>query len=63
MQSLQQKTSEWSGVAPSDAFAIDETNLFKALGGYEGLHCFHNGEPSNPHKEGIVVEYSGVSRD
>ncbi|XP_020089314.1 two-on-two hemoglobin-3 [Ananas comosus] len=35
MQSLQQKASEWSGVAPSDAFAIDETNLFEALGGLQ----------------------------
>ncbi|XP_074585717.1 group 2 truncated hemoglobin 3-2-like [Curcuma longa] len=35
MQSLQQKASEWSGVAASDAFAIDETNLFKTLGGIQ----------------------------
>ncbi|XP_020572509.1 two-on-two hemoglobin-3 [Phalaenopsis equestris] len=33
MQSLQEKASEWSGVLESDAFAIDETNLFNALGG------------------------------
>ncbi|CAK9182720.1 unnamed protein product [Ilex paraguariensis] len=32
MQSLQQKASELSGVDPSDAFAIDETNLFEKLG-------------------------------
>ncbi|PSS01180.1 Two-on-two hemoglobin-3 like [Actinidia chinensis var. chinensis] len=32
MQSLQQKASEWSGVDPSDAFAIDDTNLFEKLG-------------------------------
>ncbi|OIT31645.1 PREDICTED: two-on-two hemoglobin-3 [Nicotiana attenuata] len=32
MQSLQQKASEWSGVDPNDAFAIDETNLFEKLG-------------------------------
>ncbi|KAL6985385.1 Two-on-two hemoglobin-3 [Sarracenia purpurea var. burkii] len=32
MQSLQQKASEWSGVDPSDAFAIDNTNLFEKLG-------------------------------
>ncbi|XP_010249775.1 PREDICTED: two-on-two hemoglobin-3 [Nelumbo nucifera] len=32
MQSLQQKASEWSGVSTSDAFAIDETNLFELLG-------------------------------
>ncbi|CAA6672724.1 unnamed protein product [Spirodela intermedia] len=32
MQSLQQKASEWSGVAGADAFAIDETNLFEKLG-------------------------------
>jgi hypothetical protein len=35
MQSLQDKASEWSGVAKSDAFAIDETNLFESLGGIE----------------------------
>ena len=35
MQSLQQKASEWSGVAASDAFAIDETNLFETLGGLQ----------------------------
>ncbi|CAN6442223.1 unnamed protein product [Victoria cruziana] len=35
MQSLQQKASEWSGVHPSDAFAIDETNLFETLGGIQ----------------------------
>ncbi|KAM0944824.1 putative Globin-like superfamily protein [Dioscorea sansibarensis] len=35
MQSLQEKASEWSGVAPSDAFAIDETNLFETLGGVQ----------------------------
>ncbi|KAI0524046.1 two-on-two hemoglobin-3 [Dendrobium catenatum] len=33
MQSLQEKASVWSGVAASDAFAIDETNVFNALGG------------------------------
>uniref|UniRef100_M8CG59 Uncharacterized protein n=1 Tax=Aegilops tauschii TaxID=37682 RepID=M8CG59_AEGTA len=33
MQSLQDKASEWSGVAPADAFAIDEVNVFEALGG------------------------------
>jgi len=32
MQSLQQKASEWSGVATDDAFAIDNTNLFHKLG-------------------------------
>ncbi|KAI4316165.1 hypothetical protein L6164_024171 [Bauhinia variegata] len=32
MQSLQDKASEWSGVQTSDAFAIDETNLFQKLG-------------------------------
>ncbi|KAM7493236.1 hypothetical protein LguiB_027845 [Lonicera macranthoides] len=32
MQSLQQKASEWSGVEQTDAFAIDETNLFEKLG-------------------------------
>ncbi|XP_042482118.1 two-on-two hemoglobin-3 isoform X2 [Macadamia integrifolia] len=32
MQSLQQKASEWSGVDPNDAFAIDNTNLFEKLG-------------------------------
>ncbi|KAL1352436.1 hypothetical protein HN51_016439 [Arachis hypogaea] len=32
MQSLQQKATEWSGVATDDAFAIDETNLFQKLG-------------------------------
>ncbi|KAF8393345.1 hypothetical protein HHK36_021588 [Tetracentron sinense] len=32
MQWLQQKASEWSGVKQSDAFAIDETNLFEKLG-------------------------------
>lgn len=32
MASLQQKASEWSGVAPEDAFAIDEGNLFEKLG-------------------------------
>lgn len=35
MQSLQQKASEWSGVPASDAFAIDETNLFETLGGLQ----------------------------
>ncbi|CAL9061206.1 unnamed protein product [Musa banksii] len=35
MQSLQQKASEWSGVAASDAFAIDDTNIFQALGGIQ----------------------------
>uniref|UniRef100_A0A0E0E3D0 Uncharacterized protein n=1 Tax=Oryza meridionalis TaxID=40149 RepID=A0A0E0E3D0_9ORYZ len=33
MQSLQDKASEWSGVAAGDAFAIDEGNVFEALGG------------------------------
>ncbi|KAL0925058.1 hypothetical protein M5K25_003365 [Dendrobium thyrsiflorum] len=33
MQSLQEKASVWSGVAASDAFAIDETNVFNVLGG------------------------------
>ncbi|KAL0330765.1 UNVERIFIED_CONTAM: Two-on-two hemoglobin-3 [Sesamum angustifolium] len=32
MQSLQEKASEWSGVHPNDAFAIDETNLYEKLG-------------------------------
>ncbi|CAL5359106.1 unnamed protein product [Camellia sinensis] len=32
MQSLQQKASELSGVDRSDAFAIDDTNLFQKLG-------------------------------
>ncbi|KAG9459278.1 hypothetical protein H6P81_003786 [Aristolochia fimbriata] len=32
MQSLQEKASEWSGVATSEAFAIDDTNLFEKLG-------------------------------
>ncbi|KAK7384894.1 hypothetical protein VNO78_30597 [Psophocarpus tetragonolobus] len=34
MQSLQQKASEWSGVAIDDAFAIDDdaTNIFHKLG-------------------------------
>lgn len=35
MQSLQQKASEWSGVAAGDAFAIDETNLYQTLGGVQ----------------------------
>ncbi|XP_010915062.1 group 2 truncated hemoglobin 3-2 isoform X2 [Elaeis guineensis] len=35
MESLQRKASEWSGVAASDAFAIDETNLFETLGGIQ----------------------------
>lgn len=35
MQSLQQKASDWSGVAAADAFAIDETNLFETLGGLQ----------------------------
>ncbi|URE15655.1 Bacterial-like globin [Musa troglodytarum] len=35
MQSLQQKASEWSGVAASDAFAIDDTNLYQTLGGIQ----------------------------
>lgn len=38
MQSLQQKASEWSGVAADDAFAIDKTNLFQDL----GLQAFIN---------------------
>lgn len=33
MQSLQDKASEWSGVAAADAFAIDDVNLFESLGG------------------------------
>jgi hypothetical protein len=33
MQSLQDKASEWSGVAAADAFAIDDVNVFEALGG------------------------------
>jgi hypothetical protein len=33
MQSLQDKASEWSGVAAADAFAIDDANVFEALGG------------------------------
>jgi hypothetical protein len=33
MQSLQDKASEWSGVATADAFAIDDGNLFDELGG------------------------------
>ena len=33
MQSLQDKASEWSGVAAGDAFAIDDGNVFAALGG------------------------------
>ncbi|KAL5729292.1 Two-on-two hemoglobin-3 [Ranunculus cassubicifolius] len=32
MKSLQEKASEWSGVETSDAFAIDNTNLFEKLG-------------------------------
>ncbi|KAL6543047.1 hypothetical protein OROHE_010567 [Orobanche hederae] len=32
MQTLQEKASEWSGVATNDAFAIDETNLYEKLG-------------------------------
>ncbi|CAN0907056.1 Two-on-two hemoglobin-3 [Linum grandiflorum] len=32
MQTLQEKASEWSGVDPADAFAIDQTNLFQKLG-------------------------------
>ncbi|XP_047155626.1 two-on-two hemoglobin-3-like [Vigna umbellata] len=32
MQSLQEKASEWSGVAIDDAFSIDNTNLFNKLG-------------------------------
>ncbi|KAI6680069.1 hypothetical protein NL676_033950 [Syzygium grande] len=32
MQSLQEKASQWSGVDPEDAFAIDGTNLFQKLG-------------------------------
>ncbi|XP_030543113.1 two-on-two hemoglobin-3 [Rhodamnia argentea] len=32
MQSLQEKASQWSGVDPDDAFAIDGTNLFQKLG-------------------------------
>ncbi|KAG8075399.1 hypothetical protein GUJ93_ZPchr0006g42253 [Zizania palustris] len=33
MQSLQEKASEWSGVAAGDAFAIDDGNVFQVLGG------------------------------
>ncbi|KAK3134012.1 hypothetical protein QOZ80_6AG0543930 [Eleusine coracana subsp. coracana] len=33
MRSLQEKASAWSGVATDDAFAIDDGNLFEALGG------------------------------
>ncbi|KAL6603873.1 hypothetical protein ACP70R_044234 [Stipagrostis hirtigluma subsp. patula] len=33
MQSLQEKASQWSGVAAADAFAIDDGNIFEALGG------------------------------
>jgi hypothetical protein len=33
MQSMQHKASEWSGVAAADAFAIDDGNIFEALGG------------------------------
>lgn len=33
MQSLQDKASEWSGVAAADAFAIDDVNIFESLGG------------------------------
>lgn len=33
MQSMQDKASEWSGVAAGDAFAIDDGNVFEALGG------------------------------
>lgn len=33
MQSLQDKASEWSGVAAADAFAIDDGNIFESLGG------------------------------
>ncbi|KAL6556606.1 Two-on-two hemoglobin-3 [Orobanche gracilis] len=32
MPSLQEKASEWSGVHPDDAFAIDESNLYEKLG-------------------------------
>ncbi|CAH9126681.1 unnamed protein product [Cuscuta epithymum] len=32
MQTLQEKASEWSGVSTTEAFAIDETNLFQKLG-------------------------------
>ncbi|THU61064.1 hypothetical protein C4D60_Mb07t19350 [Musa balbisiana] len=35
MACLLQKASDWSGVAASDAFAIDDTNLFQALGGIQ----------------------------
>ncbi|KAJ7966003.1 two-on-two hemoglobin-3 [Quillaja saponaria] len=38
MQSLQQKASEWSGVAAADAFAIDDANLFQK----SGLQTFIN---------------------
>ncbi|KAJ8424189.1 hypothetical protein Cgig2_033667 [Carnegiea gigantea] len=32
MQSLQEKASQYSGIATEDAFAIDETNLYEKLG-------------------------------
>nr|GMD41408.1 two-on-two hemoglobin-3 [Ipomoea batatas] len=32
MQTLQEKAAEWSGVDTSEAFAIDETNLYEKLG-------------------------------
>ncbi|KAK4274316.1 hypothetical protein QN277_017554 [Acacia crassicarpa] len=32
MQALQDKASEWSGVPTSDAFAVDDSNLFHKLG-------------------------------
>ncbi|CAH9074180.1 unnamed protein product [Cuscuta europaea] len=32
MQTLQEKASEWSGVSTTEAFAIDETNIFQKLG-------------------------------
>ncbi|KAG6501225.1 hypothetical protein ZIOFF_041103 [Zingiber officinale] len=35
MNQPKQNASEWSGVAASDAFAIDETNLFETLGGIQ----------------------------
>ncbi|GFP80278.1 two-on-two hemoglobin-3 [Phtheirospermum japonicum] len=32
MHSLQRKATEWSGVPPNDAFAIDKSNLYEKLG-------------------------------
>jgi hypothetical protein len=33
MQSLREKTSEWSGVTTADAFAVHDGNLFQSLSG------------------------------